>query len=315
MNVSVLIPVYNAAAFLRNAVSSALKLPEVKEVILIEDGSPDDSLSICKELTAEDSRIKLFQHPGGINKGAGASRNLGIQKATQEYVSFLDADDSYTSIRLQRDKKIFDTYHECDAVYGAMGTRVIDADGALNWNKRGLDNDHLTTVIKEIPDEELFEYVIGFLNKHNYRGYFHIATFTVNRNRLIESGILFPIELRLHQDTVFLWKCAYYLKCYSGEISKPVAMRTVHQGNRFIANKNEAFTRSLMWRNVILWSRKEKLPKAIILFFQQRYASNLQHIERRSTRLKFILKDLIDYRNTAILSAVGIKGAIKALIH
>ena len=315
MNVSVLIPVYNAAEFLRNAVSSALKLPEVQEVILIEDGSPDDSLSICKEITAEDSRIKLFQHPGGINKGAGASRNLGMHKATQEYVAFLDADDRYTSIRFQRDKEIFEDHPECEAVYGAMGVHIIDEIGASNWKIRGLDESHLTAPNKEVPYAQLFEHLIGFSKGNDVKGYFSIVTLTLKRECLIDNKIFFPIELRLHQDTVFLWKCAYYLKCFSGEIAKPVAMRTVHQGNRFITNKNEAFTRSLMWRNVLFWSRKENLPKAIMSFFQQKYASNLQQIESRSTRLKFILKDLIDYRNSANLSTLGIRGVIKALIH
>jgi glycosyltransferase involved in cell wall biosynthesis len=62
-------------------------------VILIEDGSPDNALDICRQLEQEYEKVKLFQHPNGENRGAGASRNLGLTKAKHSYIVFLDADD------------------------------------------------------------------------------------------------------------------------------------------------------------------------------------------------------------------------------
>lgn len=76
MKVSVVIPVYNAAPFVRDAVESALAQPETGEVILVEDGSLDDSLTVCRALAAENDRVKLYRHPNGENCGAGASRFL-----------------------------------------------------------------------------------------------------------------------------------------------------------------------------------------------------------------------------------------------
>src|SRR5690349_14845174 len=93
--VSVIIPVYNAAKFLRQAVESAVHLPEVAEIVLVEDRSPDNALQICGELVREFSKVKMYQHPNNENRGAGASRNLGIEKSTFPYVAFLDADDRY----------------------------------------------------------------------------------------------------------------------------------------------------------------------------------------------------------------------------
>ena len=61
MTISVIIPVYNAAAFLEKAVHSALQFEEVQEVLLIEDQSTDHSLEVCKKLAQENSKIKLFQ--------------------------------------------------------------------------------------------------------------------------------------------------------------------------------------------------------------------------------------------------------------
>ena len=83
MNVSVIIPVYNAEKYIEKAVSSALQLEEVKEIILIEDASPGDDLAICKGLVEQHEKIKLYTHPNNENRGAGASRNLGIINATQ----------------------------------------------------------------------------------------------------------------------------------------------------------------------------------------------------------------------------------------
>jgi glycosyltransferase involved in cell wall biosynthesis len=70
MNISVIIPVYNASEFLEKAVDSALQFEEVKEIVLVEDKSTDNSLEICQKLVLKDSRIKLYQHPDKGNHGA-----------------------------------------------------------------------------------------------------------------------------------------------------------------------------------------------------------------------------------------------------
>ena len=95
MTVSVVIPVYQAAAFVEQAVESALAQPETGEVLLVEDGSGDGSLAECERLAAGDGRVRLLRHPNGENRGAGASRNLGIEQSTCPLVAFLDADDYY----------------------------------------------------------------------------------------------------------------------------------------------------------------------------------------------------------------------------
>ena len=88
MRVSVIIPVYNAESYLRKAIESAVYLEEVGEVILIEDRSPDNALVLAKQLEQEFGKVKLFQHPDKKNHGAGASRNLGIQKASCAHIAF-----------------------------------------------------------------------------------------------------------------------------------------------------------------------------------------------------------------------------------
>src|SRR5690348_1774976 len=91
-NVAVVIPVYNAADYIAKAVESALLQPEVSEVVLVEDRSPDNSLQICQELVGQNAKVKLFRHPNGENRGAAASRNLGVRMSSAPYIAFLDAD-------------------------------------------------------------------------------------------------------------------------------------------------------------------------------------------------------------------------------
>ena len=271
MKVSVIIPVYNAATFLERAVNSALQHPEVKELLLIEDGSNDNSLAICKELAAKHKFIKVLQHPKGENRGAGASRNLGITNASEDYIAFLDADDYYTEIRFQKEKEIFSEQPEADGVYGAIGVEYLDKTGAEAWEAKGFDEESLTTVNKPIDPNHLFEYLIGLNNPEGYKGYFSIDGLTLRRESLLDAKVLFDSSLRLHQDTVFMWQLSYCLKLFTGEFQKPIANRGVHSQNRFIHEKELHKSRSKQYKALRDWSIEEKLDKKIITRFHQKY--------------------------------------------
>ena len=92
MSISVIIPCYRAAATLRRAVDSALTgAPADLEVLLVDDGSPDDTGALCDELAAADPRVRALHRANG---GAGAARNTGLDAAHGDWVLFLDADDA-----------------------------------------------------------------------------------------------------------------------------------------------------------------------------------------------------------------------------
>jgi glycosyltransferase involved in cell wall biosynthesis len=87
--VSVIIPVYNGENYLAEAIRSAIdqSWPTI-EVLVIDDGSTDNSVSIAEEFGAE--KVRCFRQS---NKGASSARNLGLSKASGKYIQFLDADD------------------------------------------------------------------------------------------------------------------------------------------------------------------------------------------------------------------------------
>ncbi len=99
-----IIPAYNCDKFIDKAINSALKQPEVTEVILVNDGSTDNTLKIVETLQKTSKKIKIYHHKNEVNKGRSASRNLGIKNAKGNYIAFLDADDYYLNNRFFNDK-------------------------------------------------------------------------------------------------------------------------------------------------------------------------------------------------------------------
>ena len=89
--VSIIVPVYNGAKKLPRCLDSILgQTYENIEVILINDGSQDDSEKICREFAKKDSRIRVISKE---NEGVSATRNRGIEEAAGTYIQFTDCDD------------------------------------------------------------------------------------------------------------------------------------------------------------------------------------------------------------------------------
>lgn len=91
---SVVIPVYNIRDYVERCVRSVLAQPDVPlEVLIVDDGSTDDSGAVCDALAAEDSRVTVIHKPNG---GLSDARNCGLCHAQGEYILFMDGDDWLT---------------------------------------------------------------------------------------------------------------------------------------------------------------------------------------------------------------------------
>jgi glycosyltransferase involved in cell wall biosynthesis len=118
--VSVVLPFLNAERFLGEAIESVLVQTYLDwELLLVDDGSSDSSAEIALGHAAGDRRIVYVRHPDGRTHGLSASRNLGIARATGEYVAFLDADDLWLAQKLDRQVKMLTEQPEVDMVYGS----------------------------------------------------------------------------------------------------------------------------------------------------------------------------------------------------
>ena len=100
--VSVIIIFLDEQRFLDEAIRSVFEQTFSDwELILVDDGSTDSSPAIAAcYATAHPQRVRVVRHPGGINRGMSASRNLGLAVARGEFIAFLDADDVYRPEKL-----------------------------------------------------------------------------------------------------------------------------------------------------------------------------------------------------------------------
>ena len=124
--VSVIIPAFNAADTLAEAVSSAVNgTHKHLEILIVDDCSTDDTSRVGSKLAEEDSRIQYFRNPE--NYGVSKSRNLMIYQATGEYVAFLDSDDTWELNKLEVCLKMLQDNPEVKAVAHAL--RYLDKHG------------------------------------------------------------------------------------------------------------------------------------------------------------------------------------------
>ncbi|WP_268125632.1 glycosyltransferase family 2 protein [Roseivirga pacifica] len=255
--VSVLVPVYKASAYLEEAVHSALNCPEVGEIILIEDGSPDNSLEVCKMLEQKFDKVKLYQHINGENKGASESRNLGILRSEFDLISFLDADDIYLANRFKRHVKLL-AEQGVDGVYGTVS--YIDSKGTETGRKFGIKH-------HQIAPRKLTRRLI----RGTY-GHFHTNSFTIKK-KVLENIKWFDPRLKLHQDSELWIRISANGDLVSDELGEPIAQVRTHDLNRISgANKK---SRTLFWRILISNSLFSSMKASDKLMILMRYINSI----------------------------------------
>jgi glycosyltransferase involved in cell wall biosynthesis len=101
---SIVIPLYNKEKYIKRAITSVLdQTIQDFEIIVVNDGSTDNSTNIVKSIT--DNRIKLINQE---NQGVSVARNTGIENTKNEYIAFLDADDKWEPYFLEEIRKLIE---------------------------------------------------------------------------------------------------------------------------------------------------------------------------------------------------------------
>lgn len=290
-NVSVIIPVYNAEPFVREAVFSALSSRDVGEILLIEDGSPDSSLAVCEALEKEEDRVRLFRHADGRNLGAGMSRNVGIEKARLPYIAFLDSDDYYLPNRFECAVALLESDPAIDGVYDAVGTQ-FDNEEMRTWWSETRPGD-LTTLSGPVLPKELLSTLCGFGPES---GWFHTNGITVRRSLLSKAGPFNP-ELRMSQDFAMWLKMASVGSLLPGSLTAPVAVRRLHGQNRIFLNRGEEHEmyNSLATYHVLEWASEAGLGPQVLepLLGKHLRSMRREHISGRQSK-RLGVQDLPD---------------------
>ena len=123
--ISVLMPAYNTGTYLREAVRSILDQTLADfELLIVDDGSFDDTLAIAQHLAIEDHRIRLYSRP---NRGVVSTRNELVSYARAELIAWADSDDVSEPTRLEAQEAYFREQHDLVSLGGSV--LLIDASG------------------------------------------------------------------------------------------------------------------------------------------------------------------------------------------
>lgn len=163
MNVSVIIPVYNSQRYIEECINSVVNqtLKDI-EIIVIDDGSTDRSLSIIKKVVSGHNNITVIST---VNMGVAHARNIGLDIATGEYIKFLDSDDSLSNDRVLEDMYNGAVKNEADTVVGVYYTYAFfkKLDLKDSFNCTGY---HEPTIINPKKDSDfVFEEMPNVGNK------------------------------------------------------------------------------------------------------------------------------------------------------
>lgn len=266
IKVSIVIPVYNVEKYVRRCLDSVVNqtLKEI-EIIVVNDGSLDNSLKICEEYQRRDKRIKLYSKK---NTGLGLTRNYGLEKANGEFVAFLDSDDY---VDLDYYEKLYNKSinNNLDVCYS--NCKNLDDKGMINNSKRYkfksdvINSDDVLDVMlkkiyisgKKIPMSScmaLFRKKI--IDKYKLK--------FESERKYISEDYLFTIDFIHYSERVSYENSVSYYYCYNGS-----SLTRSYKENRFEMSK------------IFIDEMKRKLKKYNLLKKYEKDVNSLQILYAR----------------------------------
>nr|WP_129734632.1 glycosyltransferase family 2 protein [Parabacteroides goldsteinii] len=192
--ISVIVPVYNVEKVLGRCIESILNQSfQDFELILIDDGSSDDSGSICDQYSLKDSRVCVFHQK---NSGVSTARNRGLKEAKGEYIVFIDSDDWVENYFFDSISAYFNKY---DII--GFGLQCISSDGNI---KSELRTTKLDSNLQSLAD------IVYSLFKEGILGY--MCSMAFRRKLITDNDIRFRVDLSIHEDSIFCYNCLLYAK-------------------------------------------------------------------------------------------------------
>lgn len=211
MKVSIIMPIYNAEKYLEKSLDSILNQSYRNiELILINDGSTDSSKHICEVYQNKDSRVKFIDIE---NSGPGYARNVGIDNAIGDYISFVDADDwiEVEAIETLLNISILNDYD----VVSSNHYRVVDE---IEISKNNYKTGELSDTYESFKTSSSFGYVWGklykksFINKHEIR-------FSEERKVFLEDTLFNLKVVAYNPEYYVLNKPLYYYNIIEDSLS------------------------------------------------------------------------------------------------
>ena len=185
--ISVIVPVYNAEKYLRETVQSVLN-QDFKdiEIILINDGSTDSSLEICKDFERKYSQIKVIDQE---NSGVSVARNRGLEEAAGDYIAFADADDIMKADMLS-------TLYRCAVEHDAQ---MVSCGAGLVENDKIIKEEYGTNTLKEYDKEQALKFFL--IGKQ-----VNIGVWTKLFKKELICDIRFLENKKINEDKLFIFE-------------------------------------------------------------------------------------------------------------
>lgn len=287
--VSVIVPVYKVENVLHYCIDSILNQTYKNfELILVDDGSPDDSGKICDKYAKKDNRIKVIHKENG---GVSSARNCGIDAAKGKYICFVDSDDYVNKNYLEILIRTKSEHPEFDNIWCYFQT-VTDYDSTVG-NLIVDDNKNIYSV-KDIMTLHEKWLDAGPVCK------------LYDRKTILENGLTFDSNLSLGEDLIFNFQ---YLDCTNGKILvipkklySYVQVSDCSLSQKYYPNMFEIYKtiNSAMHRFIVKWNCSEEQVKKYFNACFYKYEVVLKNTF--SEKNKATKKDKIRYNNSIMKS-------------
>ena len=282
IEISVIVPVYNVEKYLKRCVGSILAQSfKDFELILVDDGSTDNSGVICDELAKIDNRISVQHHP---NQGVSAARNRGIEAAKGEWIAFIDSDDYVLPDYLQN-------------LY--QGTLKSDGDFVMTGIKHVFENDSDKEILREWPAIVVKKENLDVLYEKNILQYQKGPVIKLFKKDIIKkNGLCFNERLSRGEDALFVYE--YLL--HSNTLSVVPGANYVYyrRGGSLLSQQLASYEAELYayecMKPVILQlleqvDVKHPYPKRFLVYWFERVLNSLRSGEKKYSfrqRLKYL---------------------------
>lgn len=235
--ISVIMPVYNSEKYLSETIQSICNQSYTDwELVIVDDGSEDNSVSIIEEYAKKDSRIRLYRNESGEH-GPGSARNIGLDNATGEFIYFVDADDWIDKSLLQcAINRMLET--NADIVQVGVVYEQNDVNNSKQYCWKGkeiLTKSEMKNEFLNLKNEDLFSLWLQFFRRETVK--------EIRFENIINGEDLSYVvdALAVAEKIAFIPKGLYHYRYVEGSISRRWNTDTVvcretiwkHQKNYF----------------------------------------------------------------------------------
>jgi glycosyltransferase involved in cell wall biosynthesis len=211
--ISCIIPAYNCELWLKRAVDSVLATAyEPIEILVIDDGSSDNTLQVADQLATEyPQKVRVLQHSDRRNHGVSAARNLGLKHCTGEWICFLDADDYVYPHRFDSAVQILGSQSDVDGVHQLAEMVFPTEEASERWWK----NSPYFGFEHPIAPNDLLSQLL--------KGQCWATSAIIFRKHLLERSGLFNEQLAIAEDCHLWFRMAAVGNLVSGDLTRPVS--------------------------------------------------------------------------------------------